>query len=106
MGDCSRILVECNGHYHLTHQNQELSEERYIELIEKLKEEGPHERGYINQEKERWKDDFCRRHGVRPKFENMDFFVTNVEFKHDELTSSWRIRDVITRRAVELSDDF
>ena len=60
--------------------------------MEKLKKEGPHEPGYVKMEKERWKDDFCRRHGVRPKFENMDFFVTNVEFAHDEASSSWRIR--------------
>ena len=45
-------------------------------------------------EKERWKDDFCRRHGIRPKFENMDFFVTNVEFAHDDASSSWRVREV------------
>ena len=75
-------------------QNQELSEERYIEFVKKLKEGGPHDRRYIRMEKERWKDDFCRRHGVRPKFEKMDFFVSNVEFTHDEPSSSWRIRDV------------
>ena len=45
-------------------------------------------------EKERWKDDFCRRHGVRPKFESMDFFVTNVEFALDDASSSWRVREV------------
>ena len=49
-------------------------------------------------EKERWKEDFCRRHGIRPKFENMDFFVTNVEFTHDDASSSWRVRQVKHRR--------
>jgi len=86
-------------------RNQELSEERYIEFVKKLKEGGPHDRRYIRMEKERWKDDFCRRHGVRPKFEKMDFFVSNVEFTHDEPSSSWRISSLSTKsgNSLELS---
>lgn len=78
----------------------------FREFSEKLMEKSRHNKETMEWEVEKFRADMERKNGKLPSPQQVDFFVTNMEFTQRDSSAPWQIRAVGTKPGAKLGMGF